>query len=142
MPPISEPPRPPIPPEQRPARLLTIDTTDYQPEQALYVNAAYKWLHQVAKRESELDAEVTQVDCFRLILLQAPMVVTCIQTAWTFRMMAAILRIDPDGIVNGWMISEHQEARDTFDMLTNPERSMEEPDDEDDQDLQPDDEDL
>ncbi len=138
MPPITEPPRPPLPPDQRPARLLTIDTTKIRSD-AIYVNAAYEWLHSVVKRERELDAEILISGLFRLVLLQAPMVVTCVSTAWSFRMMAAILRIETDGFVNGWMISDHDEARDTFDSLTNPERDMEEPADDDDQDLQPDD---
>lgn len=137
MPPITEPPRPPIPPENRPARLLTIDTTSIRSD-AVYVNAAYEWLHQVAKRERELDAEVLTAGQFHLVLLPAPMVVSCVKTGWSCRMMAGILRVGGDGFVNGWLITDHVEARDTFDMLTNPERSMEEPDD-DDQDLQPDD---
>lgn len=139
MPPIVEPPRPPIPPENRPARLLTIDTTCIRSD-AIYVNAAYEWLHQVVKRERDTDAEVLTSGQFHLALLQAPMVASCVKTGWSFRMMAGILRVGGDGFVNGWMVASHEEARDTFDMLTNPERFMEEPDDDDDQDFQPDDE--
>lgn len=128
--PISEPPRsiPPIPPDQRPARLLTIDTKTFSRD-GIYVNSAYEWLHQVAKRERELDAEVIQLIVhevpFSLILLQAPMLVVCTSTSWSFRMMAGILHGPVGGLINGWMVASHAEGRETFDMLTNPERALE-----------------
>ncbi len=121
MPPFTESSLPPIPPEQRPERLLAIDTTLIDGN---YVNAAYKWFHQVARRECELDAEVLASGSHYLILLQAPMLVTCIHTGWSFRAMAGVLHVGADHLVNGWMISSHKEGRETFDLLTNPEKTL------------------
>ncbi len=121
---ITEPPRPPLPPDQRPERLLTVDTRCFP---GIYVHDGYKWLHNVALRRCEPEAEVLICRNYSLVLLQAPMKVVCTSTGWSFRMMAGILSTSADGTVNGWMVSNHTEARDTFDLLTNPERILAEP---------------
>jgi hypothetical protein len=119
VPPISERPIPPVPPEQRPERLLTIDTKGFSAD-GVYVNAAYEWLHAVAERRKEPDAVVEAVGSYYLVLLQAPMRVSCITTGWTFRMMAGILHVNAEHQVNGWMMTDHQEAREVFKQLLHP----------------------
>lgn len=117
-----EPEIPKPPPELRPERLLEYDPRVWS--NPMYVNQVYAWAHRVAKREIELDAVVVYEGQHTLVLLQAPMRTKNLASGLEVRMMACLLH-EEDGIITGWQVDNHVEARDVFNLLVHPETADE-----------------
>ncbi len=123
MPPFIETPMPPVPPDQRPERLMLFDSKARCADMH-FVSTIYEWLYQVSTGEREKDARVQRHGEHILVLLPAPMRVTCTTTGWTFRVMGALLHEGEDKMVNGWLVDNHEEAIKTFEQLTDPEKAL------------------
>jgi hypothetical protein len=98
------------------------DSTIRKPR-AAYVNEVYAWVHRCAlglgmpnARAKMLPARsVSGPDGFHiLVLLPRPVVAICSEVGHAIHFQAAILREYGDGSCEGWLISDHPSALNTW----------------------------